>query len=225
MLNQNHPDDERLSALASDDVDATTDTGLTAHVSSCDRCTQLVSELGVLRVALGGLPDLPPSRPLQLLPPVEADHGVDRLGGWARRFFAPVVAAGAALALVGTVGTAVPVLDQMASGGADGGGDSAAIQEFAEPAASAASEEPATLDVGAESFGSDGGVAASPLTGQKSPEARDEGAPADQENARGEALPPSIPEERSPWPMVLFVGVALMIAAAGLRWILVPRAA
>ncbi len=224
MLNQNHPDDERLSALASDDVDATTDTGLMAHVSSCGQCTQLVSELGMLRVALGDLPDLRPSRPLQLLPPVEADRGVDRLGGWARRFFAPVVAAGAALALVGTVGTAAPVLDQMASGGADGGGDSAAIQEFAEPAASAASEEPATLDVGAESFGSDGDVAASPLTGQKSPEARDNGAPADQENARGEALAPSTPDERSPWPMVLFTGVALMVAAAGLRWILVPRA-
>ncbi len=223
MFNQNHPDDERLSALASDDVDATTDTGLTAHVSSCGRCIQLVNELGVLRVALGDLPDLRPSRPLQLLPPVEADRGVDRLGGWARRFFAPVLAAGAALALVGTVGTTAPVLDRMASGGADGGGDSAAIQEFAEPAASAPSEEPATLDAGAEPFGSDSDVAASPLTGQKSPEARDEGAPADQENAGSEASRLSTPE-RSPWPMVLFTGVALMVAAAGLRWILVPRA-
>ena len=33
-----------------------------------------------------------------------------------------------------------------------------------------------------------------------------------------------LPAERSPWPMVLFTGVALMIAAALLRWILVPRA-
>ncbi len=30
--------------------------------------------------------------------------------------------------------------------------------------------------------------------------------------------------ERSPWPMVLFAGIALMIGAALLRWILVPRA-
>ena len=224
MLNQNHPDDERLSALASDDVDATADIGLTAHASSCDRCTRLVNELGVLRVALGDLPDVRPSRPLQLLPPVEADRGVDRLGGWARRFFAPVLAAGAALALVGTVGTAAPVLDQMASDGAEGGSDSAAVRELAEPAASAASEGPATLDAGAESYSSDGDVAASPLTDRKSPEAHDEGAPADQENARGEALPLSTPDERSPWPMVLFTGVALMVAAAGLRWILVPRA-
>jgi len=222
MLNQNHPDDERLSALAAADVDATADTGLTAHVSSCDRCTQLVSELGVLRMALGDLPDLRPSRPLQLLPPVDADRGVDRLGGWARRFFAPVVTAGAALALVGTVGTAAPVLDQMASGGADSGRDSATVQEFAEPAASVAGE-PATLDAGAESSGSDGDVAASPSSDRTSAESGDEGTPADQENARGEELAPSISDERSPWPMVLFAGVALMVAAAGLRWILVPR--
>jgi hypothetical protein len=30
--------------------------------------------------------------------------------------------------------------------------------------------------------------------------------------------------ERSPWPMVLFAGVAVMIGALLLRWILVPRA-
>jgi hypothetical protein len=33
-----------------------------------------------------------------------------------------------------------------------------------------------------------------------------------------------LPAERSPWPMVLFTGVALMVGAALLRWILVPRA-
>jgi len=33
-----------------------------------------------------------------------------------------------------------------------------------------------------------------------------------------------LPVERSPWPMVLFTGVALMVGAALLRWILVPRA-
>jgi hypothetical protein len=30
--------------------------------------------------------------------------------------------------------------------------------------------------------------------------------------------------ERSPWPMVLFAGVALIVAALLLRWILQPRA-
>ncbi|MDQ3690575.1 MAG: hypothetical protein M3406_11180 [Chloroflexota bacterium] len=225
MLNQNHPDDERLAALASEDADATVDTALTEHLSSCDRCTQLVNELGVLRVALGDLPDMRPSRPLQLLPPVEADRGVDRLGGWARRFFAPLLAGGAALALVGTVGTATPILDQMASGGAGGGSDSAAVQEFAEPAASAAGEPARVGAGGAESSGSDGDSPASPLTGRGSPEARDEAGTDDQQDARGESLPITTPDERSPWPMVLFTGVVLMVAAVGLRWILVPRAA
>ncbi len=224
MLISNHPDDERLSALASADTDATADATLTAHVSSCDRCTQLVSELGVLRVALGDLPDLPPSRPLQLLPPVEADRAVDRLGGWARRFFAPVVAAGAALALVGTVGTAAPVLDQMASGGA-GGADSGAVQELLEPAESAASEEPTVGDAAAEALASDGGASASPVAAARStPRARDESGVGADQDTDAEGAPVSSSEGRSPWPMVLFVGVALMVGAAGLRWILVPRA-
>jgi hypothetical protein len=32
------------------------------------------------------------------------------------------------------------------------------------------------------------------------------------------------PADRPIWPMVLFTGVALMVAAVLLRWILVPRA-
>ena len=70
MLNFNHPDDERLSALAFRDTDASTDTSLTAHVSSCDRCTDLVNELGALRASLAELPDIQPSRPLRVLPEV-----------------------------------------------------------------------------------------------------------------------------------------------------------
>ena len=69
MLNPNHPDDERLSALASRDDDAVADPELTAHVSTCDRCADLVAELALLRVSLAELPDLAPSRPLRLLPP------------------------------------------------------------------------------------------------------------------------------------------------------------
>ena len=72
MLIPNHPNDERLSALASRETDATADATLTAHVSTCPRCTDLVTELGALRAALADLPDLAPSRPLLLLPPVEA---------------------------------------------------------------------------------------------------------------------------------------------------------
>ena len=119
MLIPNHPNDERLSALASRETDATADATLTAHVSSCSRCTDLVNELGALRAALADLPDVAPSRPLRLLPPVEAAPAgaADRLGGWARRFFAPVLASGAALALVGLIGTAAPALSPMAQSG------------------------------------------------------------------------------------------------------------
>ena len=31
--------------------------------------------------------------------------------------------------------------------------------------------------------------------------------------------------DRSPWPMVLFAGVALIVAALLVRWILAPRSA
>ena len=83
MLIPNHPDDERLSALASGDTDATADASLTGHVSSCIRCTDLVNELGALRASLADLPDLVPHRPLRLLPDVDAaPSGVDRVGGW-----------------------------------------------------------------------------------------------------------------------------------------------
>jgi hypothetical protein len=41
---------------------------------------------------------------------------------------------------------------------------------------------------------------------------------------RFQTMDRDLPAERSPWPMVLFTGVALMIGAALLRWIMVPRA-
>lgn len=231
MLNQDHPDDERLSALASSDTDATADAPLNAHVSSCDRCTELISELGALRSALADLPDLQPSRPLRLLPPVEAEpSGVDRLGGWARRYFAPVLASGAALALVGVIGTAAPALDSMASGPATGGADaeaSDALQEFGAPAASAAGEGPATLGAAGEEDSSDGGgdmeSAASPTAAERDVDAVDEQS-GSSDNGDVSALEQAAPAERSPWPMVLFAGVALMVGAVLLRWILAPRA-
>ena len=215
MLIPNHPGDEVLSALASRDTDAVADATLTTHVSACDRCTALVSELSALGVALSELPDLVPSRPLQLLPPVEPVHAADRFGGWARRFFAPVLAAGVALAMVGTIGTAAPALNGAASGpGADGGappeqeyaaassGDTlggAAAEATGEPRAAVATAAPADID----SFAADGSTL----------DALD-----DRETSRL-ALGP----ERSPWPMVLFAGIALIVAAALMRWILVPK--
>jgi hypothetical protein len=40
----------------------------------------------------------------------------------------------------------------------------------------------------------------------------------------GAATDRQLPAERSPWPMVLFTGIALIVAAVLLRWVLVPRA-
>ena len=236
MLIPNHPDDERLSALASLDTDATADATLTAHVSTCDRCTALVNELGALRTALADLPDLQPSRPLQLVPPVEADHAVDRLGGWARRFFAPVLVSGAALVLVGVIGTAGPGLGGMASSQA-GAAPSAAQ---AEAAAASDAEEPDELaavpSVAAAAPGTvegGSGMARDSATAEPSAEIEtfsSAGAPSqggDQGTDAGgqdDAARTLAESSRSPWPMVLFAGVALIVAAVLMRWILAPRA-
>ena len=252
MLIPNHPNDERLSALASRETDATADATLTAHVSTCRRCTDLVTELGALRAALADLPDLAPSRPLRLLPPVEAAPAgaADRLGGWARRFFAPVLASGAALALVGTIGTAAPSLSGMAQSGAAASEPANAVEMPAgtsavtgagggapEAAASnvpdefAASEAPLfgpAADASAEDRSAED--LATPMATEPDVQAAEQDpVPSDDASTFGFEDPDqtsreALTVERSPWPMVLFAGVALMIGALLLRWILVPRA-
>jgi len=241
MLIPNHPDDERLSALASREPDATADATLIAHVESCGRCTELIAELGVLRAALADLPEVTPSRPLRLLPPVEDPPvpAAERLGGWARRFFAPVLASGAALALVGTIGTAAPSFSGMAAGGAESG-----PSLYQEPSATAVAAATA--------------VASDAVVGAAAPEAAASGAAASAaqfadaservatsaDQSGGDAAAEEDPEEvatlgldddgsaptarlaaeQSPWPVVLVSGVALMIAALLLRWMVSPRA-
>jgi anti-sigma factor RsiW len=218
MLIPNHPHDERLSALASGDPEVLADSVLSEHVASCDRCTETVAELGALRASLAELPDLRPHRPLQLLPPAaDADPGrVDRVGGWARRFFAPVLTAGAALAMVGLVGTTAPLLDGMAS-----------QAESAPMEVGGAADEPQSTDqrsmfgedpagVTAEGAGDGDAEVGEPLATDVEATTRDDSVLDDGALA--------LTEERSIWPVVLFAGVALMIAAALLRWILAPRA-
>ncbi len=229
MLNQNHPDDERLSALAAHDSDATDDAALTAHVASCDRCTELMSELGLLRAALADLPDLVPSRPLQLLPPVGSTEPstADRIGGWVRRFFAPVVASGAALALVGVIGTAAPALQGL---GPTAGSAPDSQAELAAPAASAAGEP---AGGGGDTFAESSDSAQRDLTGGQASDAG-AGLFATEEVAAAGESPRSVgdedigrtalEQERSPWPMVLFAGIAVIIGALLARWILAPRA-
>jgi hypothetical protein len=233
MLIPNHPDDERLSALASRDDDAVADTKLTSHVATCPRCTELVSEIGALRVSLAELPDLAPHRPLRLLPPVADAPAAGGGGSWVRRLFAPAMTAGAALAMVGLIGTTAPLLGGMASSGAAPAQDSAA-EGGAEHVASSFAQTLTTEEAAPAAEG--GGVAAQSPDEAEDGESRahaDASVPASGEvenfyaptTAGGdEDLDAGLTAERSPWPMVLFAGVALIIGALLLRWILVPRA-
>ena len=222
MLNSTHPDDERLSALASGDDDATTDAALSSHLTTCDRCTGLVDELGALRASLAELPDLEPSRPLRLLPPAAEPSTDAGMGAWVRRLFAPALTAGAALAIVGLIGTASPALQGMASGGGDsfqeagtGADRDYATESGADAGASeapAAAPDEANASAGIQEFGETERTAAEEASA----------APFVAEDNASRVT--ELPAERSPWPMVLFTGVALMMGAALLRWILVPRA-
>ena len=231
MLNQNHPEDERLSALASREADAVADVSLADHLATCVRCADLVAELRVIRASLAELPDVQPHRPLRLLPEMETEpRAVDRAGGWARRFFAPVLTAGAALAMVGLVGTAAPSFGSFGAGAAaasqsapgDAAAEAAASNGAGEPAA-APSADMAIGTHGLAAEGTDGGERDAetmrPL--QSSGRAYTEDSSGDGDEA--ERLT-SLPAERSPWPMVLFSGVALMVAAGLLRWVMAPRA-
>src|ERR687891_679999 len=59
------PDPEEGAAELPDIV---ADADLRAHVSACDRCRDVLDDLATLRAALAELPDLLPSRRLQLIP-------------------------------------------------------------------------------------------------------------------------------------------------------------
>ena len=219
MLTPNHPDPERLSALASRDTDATADASLSEHLSTCDRCTGLLEELGAIRMSLAELPDLQPHRPLRLLPEAaDEPAAIDRLGGWARRVFAPALTAGAALAMVGLIGTATPALDNLA-GGQDGA--SVEMDDRDIEADSSGALAPAGDELGATADPTD---AAMPLQSETDGDGTTFGGRLDSEDDQRESLQDAS-AERSPWPMVLFGGIALMIAAALMRWILAPRTA
>ena len=232
MLIPNHPEDGRLSALASSDEEAIADEGLTSHVSTCDRCTEIVTELGALRASLADLPDLRPHRPLQLLPPVADARAAGGAAGWARRLFAPALTAGAAIAMVGLVGTASPLLQGAASGqspfmagqdAAEGAAAESLEQRVLTSAAAPAAGEGYTDETGEEPGASAGELDGQTSAERESPSTEEESAYRP-EDSEGSDEARQLPAERSPWPMLLFTGIALMVAAALLRWILVPRA-
>ena len=225
MLIPNHPDEERLSALASHDTDATADRSLTDHVATCVRCTDLVAELDALRASLAELPDLAPSRPLQLVPGLErGSASPDTIGGWARRLFAPLIVAGSTLAFVGLVGTTLPALGGMAASGAmplSGGAQSAPSAAAAEGAAGETGN-PAAAPTTDDMRGVTGEGAQPSVQGVEPATSVDGNEYSAADQGGTSAITTEL--ERSIWPMLLFAGVALVIGALLMRWILAPRA-
>jgi hypothetical protein len=240
MEPNHHPDDERLAAFAGGEPDVE----LRLHVRGCARCSSIVDELGVLRSALAELPDLAPSRPLQLIPevPEPQPSAAERLTGWTRRAFMPLLAAGFGLAVVGSVGSIGSTFSMGASGAApalapasrdlstsstpaEGGAAVAATASASTDGAAAAPEQSkgasAAPGLTAESASGGPTATASPAVGSEAAESPSASPAAERVNAF-EQSPPSTP--RSPWPMVLFAGVALIVATLLLRWIVQPRA-
>lgn len=220
MDEQHHPDDERLAAFAAGDGEA----GLAAHVHACDRCAALVADLTSLRASLTALPDLVPSRPLQLVPPVAAAPA--RRGGLpalVHRLFAPAMAAGAALVLVGSVGmAAAPGQQGTMSAGAGAGG---------QEQASAAEEAPGVA--ASESYVADAARSASPAFAPQSAsgdgQVTAEGASPESLVRQDTTLEPSQPldvaaQPAMPWLAITITGTILLIVSLILRWTIVPRA-
>jgi anti-sigma factor ChrR (cupin superfamily) len=233
MTNTNHPDDELLAAYAGADPEATGDPAVSEHVAACDRCATTVAELRSLTIALGEMPDLAPSRPLRLLPPVDERRPsfADRLGGVVRGIFAPALTAGAALVLVGAVGTFAPSLQMAQSGDAGALMEDAALN--AEVSAAAGQERSQAAPSASEAEAGDGFTTANE-SAQSTPVALGAGgASPEPDEAAGdylEASPASgadretfSTDDRPIWPMLLFSGVALIVLMVMLRWILAPR--
>jgi anti-sigma factor RsiW len=221
MQNSPHPDDERLAAYAGGDSDALADSSLATHLTTCDRCRPLVDELSLLHAALAELPDLAPSRPLRLIPPVPAAAvPAAGPGSWLRRLTAPAMAAGAGLVLVGAIGIgASGALTFMSSSGARpafqeadashrelshvpaAGAPSVAPDDTRGSAGSEASVEPTTMGSSQPASATPSADAAEPtdqLTGNPSPE--------------------------QPWLTLLIAGVGLFGISTVLRFSLSPRA-
>jgi hypothetical protein len=235
MQDQIHPEDERLSALAGGDPEAAGDAALRAHVEGCQRCASLVRDLGELRVALAQLPDLPPSRPLQLIPPVPEPVATGAGGGWLRRLAAPAMAAGLVLAVIGGAGFGVVSLSGLGAAGAapayreDTAGDAADVPEAlasAEPELDPNDRgsgrplvQPGSLSHGPSARGSAAATPAdSPVVerhggGQGADEAGDQLA------ATGVDF-----NEPGPWLAILAAGVALLLLGLMMRAAISPRA-
>ncbi|HEX9738066.1 MAG TPA: hypothetical protein VGA91_02445 [Candidatus Limnocylindria bacterium] len=223
MTTRAHPDPERLAALAGADPDVLSDRELIDHLADCATCDGQVRDLRVLRTALAELPDLVPSRPLRLLPPVPEPQAA---AGWRiafRRAFAPLAVAGMVLLLVGGVGATG------ALGPADAGAFLQRLQVAAPAAMEAATGQP-------EETATDAGMApdemASPegTRGQTGAMATDPPRAADATAAPGESMAEVIggsdtgrdgdlaaAEDRAGWILGALAGTGLLGLALVLR--------
>jgi hypothetical protein len=226
MTTRAHPDPERLAALAGADPDALSDRELIDHLADCADCDGQVRDLRVLRTALAELPDLVPSRPLRLLPPVPEPQAA---AGWRiafRRAFAPLAMAGIVLLLVGGVGATG------ALGPADAGAFLQRLQ-FAAPAAPAVMEAATGQP---EETAADPGMAPDELAspegsrGQTGAMATDSPRAADATAAPGESMAEVIGgsdtgrdgelamvEDRVGWILAAVAGIGLLSLALLLR--------
>jgi hypothetical protein len=207
-----HPDDERLSALAAADDDARTDAALRAHVDACDRCRGLVAELASLRAHLAALPDLAPPRPIRIVLPPQTVAPVG-MTGLLRRLFAPALAAGATLAIIGAVGLGSGSMGLGSAASAPlsaEAGDEAQVNAMAPSGA-----EESAAAAGAED-GAGGVAAASDGTQSRSSATEAPSALREAEGASGAG--------GIPWLGFLIGGVALVGITLFLRFAVVPRA-
>jgi anti-sigma factor RsiW len=212
-----HPDDARLAALADNEPEARTDAALVAHVGDCTQCSTVVAELRALQTALSELPDLAPSRPLRLLPPV-TEPEVPRAGLFrtVRRLAAPALAMGLVLIVVGAVGSAgslmggtagaAPVMGELASGAARAAAGSHEPSPSASGRYSGDTASPASIP------GALHGASASPQPSSLEPKSAATPSPtaADLRESRG-----NLPEQGgSLYPLILLLGTALAVSAA-----------
>lgn len=213
MQHAAHPDDERLAAYAGEDREAVSDRELAGHIASCARCSPIVEELTILRDALALLPDIAPSRPLRLIPPV-ADAAPRPSGAveWLRRLAAPAMAAGVGLVLVGAVG-----VSGMLGGIAGKASDLAVSQQSSK---------------GAEAPGAGGAHSPVPAVSTDTEYGARTNTPRDQATASPATPAPSLGAVHAadrgshdqPWLALLIAGFGLLGISAILRYSLTPGA-
>jgi hypothetical protein len=212
-----HPADERLAALAGDELEARTDAGLAEHVDECMRCSTLVTELRTLQTALSKLPDLVPSRPLRLLPPVpEPERAPSGVFGTLRRLAGPALAIGALLMVVGAFGSVGSGLLGGAAGAAP-----ALVESASNAGRAAASHEPSPSPSARDRFSNDSGSPRVPMAGgvSQSPHAS-----TDQQKSVTTPSPTAAPQNGAPtdlsgqganlYPLILLLGTALAVSGA-----------